>query len=78
MVYFNDKSRLLELDTYRYELQDVEEPNLFREIYDYEHIPKVVFNNRHVSMDPAKEIWITVPPSATGSSRPRPLPSSRL
>ena len=59
MVYFNDKSRLLELDTYRYELQDVEEPNLFREIYDYEHIPKVVFNNRHVSMDPAKEIWIT-------------------
>jgi len=31
---------------YRYELQDVKEPNLFREIYSYSEAPKVVFNHR--------------------------------
>jgi len=44
---------------YHYTLQDVEEPNLYREIYDYEHVPKVAFNMRHVPMAMPDEIWIT-------------------
>ena len=44
---------------YRYELQDVEEPNLYREIFDYESVPKVAFNNRVVPMNMPREIWMT-------------------
>ena len=59
MVYFNKKTNLLEHDNYEYELQDVSEPELYREIFDYETIPKVTFNNRHVPMNPPEKIWIT-------------------
>ena len=42
-------SNLLEQDPYRYTLQDVDEPALFRQIYPYDEIPKVVFNHRRVA-----------------------------
>ena len=44
---------------YRYSLQDVAEPNLYREIYDYDHVPKVAFNLRHVPMQMPDHIWMT-------------------
>ncbi len=59
MVYFNGKSNFLEFDNYRYSLQDVEQPNLYRDIFDYQSVPKVPFNHRHVPMNPPAEIWIT-------------------
>ena len=59
MVHFNQNTKFLEYDNYRYELQDVSEPNLFREIFDYKSVPKVPFNHRMVPMDPAEEIWVT-------------------
>ena len=40
-------------------LQDVSEPNLFREIYDYDSIPKTAFNFRNTPMDMPEEIWMT-------------------
>ena len=40
-------------------LQDVSEPNLFREIYDYDSIPKTAFNFRNTPMDIPEEIWMT-------------------
>lgn len=59
MLKFNKHRRLLEQDEYRYELQDVKEPHLFRDIFPYTDIPKIVFNNRVVPMNPPEEIWIT-------------------
>ena len=59
MIYFDKSKNLLEEDKYHYELQDVESPELFRDLYPYEEIPKVVFNFRHVPMDMPAEIWIT-------------------
>ena len=59
MIYFDKSKNLLEEDKYHYQLQDVAEPELFRDIYPYEEIPKVVFNYRHVPMDMPAEIWIT-------------------
>ena len=53
------KSNLLELDPYKYELQDVSEPNLFREIFPYTEVPKVHFNYRRVPLCMPKEIRIT-------------------
>jgi isopropylmalate/homocitrate/citramalate synthase len=59
MIEFDRKNNLLMQNKYQYSLQDVEEPNLYREIFDYEHIPKVAFNMRNVPMSPPDEIWLT-------------------
>lgn len=59
MIKFNKERRTLEREDYQYELQDVPEPNLFRDIYTYEMPPLMCFNHRHVPMSPAKDIWIT-------------------
>ncbi len=59
MLEISNKTNLLEQKQYRYQLQDVEEPNLYRDIYDYESVPKVAFNHRRVPMNMPEEIWIT-------------------
>lgn len=58
-IIFNKKNNLLEEKYYNYSLQDVKEPQLFRDIFDYESVPKIIFNNRFVPMDMPSEIWIT-------------------
>ena len=58
-IRYNKKTNLLEDSIYKYELQDVKEPHLFRELFNYESIPKISFNNRHVPINMPKEIWIT-------------------
>ena len=40
MLEFNKKFNLLMQANYKYQLQDVKEPNLYRELYDYESIPR--------------------------------------
>ena len=59
MIEFNKKSNTLEQTQYRYSLQDVSQPNLYREIFTYDEIPKCAFNHRKVPMNPADEIWMT-------------------
>ncbi|MGN1078179.1 MAG: 2-isopropylmalate synthase [Candidatus Gallimonas sp.] len=58
-IQYNRGSHLLEDSVYSYELQDVKKPQLYRELFDYESIPKVAFNNRHVPINMPKEIWMT-------------------
>lgn len=59
MIEVNKHTNLLEEKLYNYTLQDVENPQLYRDIFDYERVPKIVFNNRHVPMSMPEEIWIT-------------------
>lgn len=59
MLSLSNHSNLLELSQYKYSLQDVEDPNLYREIYPYTEIPKVPFNFRRVPISMPKDIWIT-------------------
>jgi len=59
MLKFNKKTRTLEQEEYKYELQDVKEPNLYRDIFPYGEVPKISFNWRVMPMTPAEEIWIT-------------------
>lgn len=59
MLEISNKTNLLEQKSYRYSLQDVADPNLYRDIYNYEEIPKVPFNHRRVPMGMPEEIWIT-------------------
>ena len=59
MIELNPSSNLLEQDPYKYELQDVAEAHLFREIYPYDEVPKTTFNFRKVPIHMPKDIWIT-------------------
>lgn len=59
MIEINPKSNLLEEKTYRYTLQDIPEPRLFRDMFPYDEIPKTPFNNRRVPMNMQENIWIT-------------------
>ena len=59
MIEKNKSSNLLEQSQYKYSLQDVDEPNLYRDIYPYDEVPKVTFNHRRVPFAMPEEIWIT-------------------
>lgn len=59
MLELSNKTNLLEQEKYKYSLQDVEEPNLYRDLYPYDDIPKISFNHRRVPMGMPEEIWIT-------------------
>ncbi len=59
MLLKSDASNLLEFSQYKYSLQDVAEPNLYRDIYPYTDVPKVPFNHRRVPISMPKDIWIT-------------------
>lgn len=57
-VFLGPKN-ILEEHSYNYQLQDVENPQLYRNFFDYTSIPKVAFNFRNVPMNCPKDIWIT-------------------
>ena len=59
MLEISRQTNLLEQKIYKYELQDVSEPNLYRDIYPYTGIPRVAFNHRRVPLGMPKDIWIT-------------------
>ena len=47
-VNLNRKTHLLELEEHMYPLVDVEAPNVFRNLYPYDEVPKIAFNDRIV------------------------------
>lgn len=59
MIEFNGKTNTLEQSQYKYGLQDVAEPNLFRDIFPYDDVPKCTFNHRKVPMSVPDNIWLT-------------------
>ena len=58
-LVFSETTNLLEQAAYRYELQEREKPNLYRNLFDYDSIPKISFNHRNVPINMPEEIWIT-------------------
>ena len=59
ILEFSDASHLLEQSSYKYSLQDRENPNLYRHLFDYDTVPKVAFNHRFVPINMPEEIWMT-------------------
>ena len=59
MLEMSKKSNLLEQASYKDSLQDIKEPNLYRDMYNYDEVPKVAFNHRRVPMNMPEDIWIT-------------------
>ena len=58
-VIMNDHTNLLQLEEHIYHLDDVEVPNVYRNLFPYDQVPKVAFNDRIVPHNMPKEIWIT-------------------
>lgn len=59
MLELSPRTNLLEENDYKYTLQDVKDPVLYRDMYSYEEVPKVAFNHRRVPMSMPEDIWIT-------------------
>ena len=58
-VFMNKQNNLLSLEEHMYPLVDVETPNVFRNLFPYDEVPKIAFNNRIVPHHMPDEIWIT-------------------
>ena len=59
MLELSNATHLLEQKSYKYHMQDVKEPNLYRDIYSYDEVPKIPFNHRRVPVNMPAEITIT-------------------
>jgi len=59
MLEISKKTNLLEENMYKYSLQDIPNPNLYREMFDYESVPKIAFNHTRVPANMPADIWIT-------------------
>lgn len=58
-IYKNVHNNLLQLEEHIYPLVDVEKPNVFRNLFPYNEVPKIAFNDRIVPHNMPDEIWIT-------------------
>ena len=58
-VVKNEKTNLLQLEEHFYQLNDVAEPNVFRNLFPYDEVPKIAFNDRIVPHNMPEEICIT-------------------
>ncbi|SCP95238.1 beta/alpha barrel domain-containing protein [Anaerobium acetethylicum] len=58
-VKMNPHTNLLQLEEHMYHLVDVDKPNVFRNLFPYDEVPKIAFNNRIVPLNMPDEIWIT-------------------
>ncbi len=58
-IVFDDHNHLLKENYYAYTVQDVPEANLFPEIFTFDEVPRVAFNQRLVPMSMPEDIWIT-------------------
>ena len=55
----NEKTNLLEMENYHYEVQDIPDPNLLREFFGYTEVPKVGFNFRTSPIGMPQQVLIT-------------------
>ena len=58
-VYINPHNNLLSLEEHMYKLVDVQTPNVFRNLFPYDEVPKIAFNDRIVPHNFPDKIWIT-------------------
>ena len=58
-VRMNNNTNLLELEEHMYPLVDVMKPNVFRNLFPYDEVPKIAFNDRIVPHHMPDDIWIT-------------------
>ena len=77
-ISLSKRTNLLDFDTYEYEMQDVERPELFREMFPYSEVPKVAYNYRHVPMNMPEDIFITDTTFRDGQQSRAPYTSAQI
>lgn len=50
---------IIKKSSYEHQLQNVDTPNLYKDMFPYKEIPRINFNGVQVPMDLPKDIWIT-------------------
>lgn len=78
MVRFNPRRNTLERQEHTYSLQDPAEPQLYRDVFPYDRIPRVTFNHRVVPMNPPDQIWITDTTFRDGQQAFRPFSTKQI
>ena len=68
-VRLNKKSNLLKLDEYMYPLVDTDKPNVFRNLFPYEEVPKIAFNDRIVPHEMPEDTGLRIRHSVMDSSQ---------
>ncbi|MDO5291668.1 MAG: 2-isopropylmalate synthase [bacterium] len=58
-VFKNPHNNLLQLEEHMYPLVDTDKPNVFRNLFPYDEVPKIAFNDRIVPHNMPDNIWIT-------------------
>ncbi len=62
MAQWNSKKRVLDHEHskfWQHGLVDIPEPNLMREIFPYEEVPRIDFDHKLLPIDPAEDMFIT-------------------
>ena len=59
VLKFNPGYNTFDSDSYAIHMENPSEPNLFRDIFPYDEIPRIGFNHRLVPMKMPRDIWIT-------------------
>lgn len=77
-VFMNKQNNLLSLEEHMYPLVDVKKPNIFRNLFPYEEIPKIAFNDRIVPHNMPDEIWITDTTFRDGQQSRAPYTSEQI
>lgn len=77
-IDFSNRSNLLERTEFKYPLQDVDEPQLFRNLFPYDEVPKIAFNHRHVPMNMPDDIWITDTTFRDGQQSREPFTTAQM
>ncbi|MGQ9610681.1 MAG: PDC sensor domain-containing protein [bacterium] len=52
-------NKLIRSNARMYEIENLESPNLLREIYPYDEIPRIQFDNKIIPLEPAEDMFIT-------------------
>lgn len=77
-INLSHKTNLLEQDPYSYQLQDVDSPELFHEMFPYSETPKIAFNYRHVPANMPDDIYITDPSFRDGQQSRAPYTTDQM
>lgn len=62
MARWNPNKKVLDHEHtpfWRYELKDVSDPNLQRDIFPYDQVCRIDFDHKIIPIDPSEELWIT-------------------
>ncbi|MDF2819730.1 MAG: Pyruvate carboxyltransferase domain [Clostridiales bacterium] len=77
-IGFSNKTNLLERTETTYPLNDVAEPNVFRNLFPYTEVPKIAFNHRLVPLNMPDDIWITDTTFRDGQQSRAPYTSEQI